>query len=322
MFTRHFLPRRRILLITLMMAAATLLFPGRKAAGQARDLRYSVMVAKFENRSNWSGQSELGSAWGAVLTDQLNQTGRFVVVAESDMREEAMAEQARVATGATAQGQRAPTRGQMTPVQLLVKGVITHFQHQVSSKKGGFNVGGFGMRNRKETAEINVTLRMVDSTTGMVAASKSVVGSSTDKKKSFRFSGGDLKVDQEFVKNDNIKTALTNAVGEAIDWMTGQLDRIPWRGSVVLVRGDQIYIDRGAREGVTEGLSFSVGESEIIRSPGTGEVLDEIITERARIQAVRVRDKVSICKVTAGDASTIYEGMGITPASSASPAAL
>jgi curli biogenesis system outer membrane secretion channel CsgG len=322
MSDRRFHSRRRILSITLAIAAATLLFPGQEAAGQSRDLRYTVMVAKFENRSNWSGHWELGSAWGAVLTDQLNQTGRFIVVAESDMREEAMAEQARVATGATAQGPRAPTRGQMTPAQLLVKGVITHFQHEVASKKGGFNLGGFGMRNRKETAEINVTLQMVDSTTGMVVASKSVVGSSTDKKKSFRFSGGDLKVDQEVVKNDNVKTALAAAVGEAIDWMTGQLDRIPWRGSVVLVRDDQIYIDRGAREGVTEGLSFSVGESEIIRNPSTGEVLDEVITERARIQAVRVQDRVSICKVTAGDASTIYEGMGITPASVASPAAL
>jgi curli biogenesis system outer membrane secretion channel CsgG len=304
-----------------MLTAAILLFSGRPATAQSHDLRYTVMVSKFENRSGWVGQWELGSAWGAVLTDQLNQAGRFIVVAESDMREEAMKEQARVATGATAQGSKAPKVGQMTPAQLLVKGVITHFQHEVSSKKGGFNLGGIGMRNQTETAEINVTLQMVDSTTGMVVASKSVVGSSTDKKKSFRFSGGDLNVDQEVVKNDNVKTALANAVGDAIEWMSAQLDQIPWRASVVLVRGDQIYIDRGAREGVAEGQVFSVGESEIIRNPDTGEVLDEIVTERARIQTVRVQEKVSICKVVAGDASTIYERMGVSPAV-ASPAAL
>jgi curli biogenesis system outer membrane secretion channel CsgG len=298
-----------------VLALSAGLFSAPPVSAQDADLRYTVMVSEFENRSGWQGNYQLGQSWGTILSDQLNQSGHFMVVAQAGMRKAAMDEQALAASGATAQGRHTPTRGQMAPAQLLVKGVITHFQHQTSGKKRGFNIAGIGLKKKHETAEINVTIQLIDSTTGMVIASKSVVGTSTQKKKSFSFDGGDLGLSNEVTSNENVVTAVTNAVSDAIGWMISQLDRIPWRGTVVMVKGGRVYIDRGSREGVTEGRSFAVGESEVIRSPDTGEVLDEIITERARIKAVQVRDKISICTVTDGDASTIYKGMGITPAS-------
>ena len=48
-------------------------------------LRYSITVSKFENKAGWSGQWDLGDAWGTVLTDLLNQTNRFIVLGEKDM---------------------------------------------------------------------------------------------------------------------------------------------------------------------------------------------------------------------------------------------
>lgn len=282
---------------------------------QSGGLRYTIMVSKFENQSNWQGQFELGRAWGTILTDQLNQTGRFIVIAENDMREEAGKEQARVLSGVTAQGKKSPVTGQMTPAQLLVKGVITHFQHGTSSKKGGVNVKGFGFHKSKETTEINVTLQIVDSTTGMVVASQSVVGTAENKKRSFRIKSGDLDAGQEVVNNDNLETAVQDAVTEAVQWMTGQLDSIPWRGTVVHVKDDLIYINRGSREGVVEGSVFTVGESELIRDPDSGEVLDEIVTERARIRAVKVMDKITACHLEDGKMTSVYRGMGVTPLS-------
>ena len=50
------------------------------------NLRYSIMVNKFENKANWRGQWELGDAWGTILTDQLVQSGKFIVLGEADMR--------------------------------------------------------------------------------------------------------------------------------------------------------------------------------------------------------------------------------------------
>ncbi len=43
-------------------------------------LRYTITVSKFENRAGWHGQWDIGDAWGAVLTDMLNQSGKFIVL--------------------------------------------------------------------------------------------------------------------------------------------------------------------------------------------------------------------------------------------------
>ena len=67
-------------------------------------MRYSISVAKFKNQSNWSGRWNLGNAWGAILTDSLNQSGRFIVLGEKDMRREAMQEQDFAASGRAAGG--------------------------------------------------------------------------------------------------------------------------------------------------------------------------------------------------------------------------
>ena len=104
------------------------------------NLRYSIMVNKFENKANWRGQWELGDAWGTILTDQLVQSGKFIVLGEADMRGAAMQEQDLAASGRTAGGKKAPKMGRMTPAQLLVKGAITHVQ-ETKGGGGGISLG-------------------------------------------------------------------------------------------------------------------------------------------------------------------------------------
>jgi hypothetical protein len=82
--------------------------------------------------------------------------------------------------------------------------------------------------------------------------------------------------------------------------MTEKMEKIPWTGSVVLVKADKVYINRGTREGVEKGMKFDVGKSETVRDPDTGEVLDESLTKSASIQVETVKDKVAICKTLSG----------------------
>ena len=88
----------------------TLLIAAAPAAAQEATggLRYSITVTKFENQSGWHGQWDLGHTWDTVLTDMLNQTGRFIVLGESDMRGAALAEQDLGASGRTAGGAKTP----------------------------------------------------------------------------------------------------------------------------------------------------------------------------------------------------------------------
>src|SRR5215469_15667181 len=112
--------------IIMMLAMVSLVAGSAMAAEATGGLRYSITVTKFENKAGWAGQWDIGDAWATVLTDQLNQTGKFIVLGEKDMRGEAMAEQDFASSGRTAGGKKAPVTGQMTPAQLLVKGAITH----------------------------------------------------------------------------------------------------------------------------------------------------------------------------------------------------
>jgi curli biogenesis system outer membrane secretion channel CsgG len=278
---------------------------------QSGGLRYSITVSKFENRAGWHGQWDLGDAWGIVLTDLLNQTGKFIVLGESDMREEAMGEQDLAASGRTAGGNKAPVTGQLTPAQLLVKGAITHVQDDTAGGGGGLSVGRVRVGGKGGKGEVNATIYVVDSTTGQVLASKSVVGTSKKKGMSLGYSGNGWGGDVGGFKNDNVGKAVEAACDEAVQFIVAQLPNIPWTGSVVMVKDGKVYVNRGERDGITAGQKFKVGEVEVIRDPDTGEVLDEAMTEIATLEVATVKEKLSICNVVSGDASAVDKGMGV-----------
>ena len=298
----------RKLILTMILAA--MLTPVLSAAEEG-GLRYTVTVTKFDNQAGWSSQWDIGDAWAAVLTDALNQTGRFIVLGESDMREAAMGEQDFAASGRTAGGKKAPATGQMTPAQILVKGAITHVQDKTSGGGGGISIRGIRVGGRGGQAEINTTIYMVDSTTGQVLASKSVTGAAGSRGFRIGYCCRNFSGDVEAFKNDNVGKAIMASVEEATDWMIGQLDTVKWTGTVVMNRDGKVYINRGEREGVKAGQEFVIGEAEVIRDPDTGEVLDEFMDEIARIRITEVREKLAIGSVISGDSGAVDRGMAV-----------
>jgi curli biogenesis system outer membrane secretion channel CsgG len=273
-------------------------------------LRYSITVSEFENHSGWRGQWNLGHAWGAVLTDALNQTGRFIVLGEKDMRNEAMREQDLAASGRTAGGGKVVVTGQMTPAQLLVKGEITHFADGTSGGGGGIGFGGVRIGAKGGKAEINVVMYIVDSTTGQVMASKKCYGEVTKKGLSIGLSKGGFSGDIGGFKKTNAGKAIEKAVDEGVDFVVSNLESIPWTGKVVLVKGNTVTINRGTREGVSIGQVFDVGTPMILRDPDTGEILDQSVEKIATIQAKTVKEKISTCEITQGGG--VEKGMMVT----------
>lgn len=286
------------------------------AADEAKGgLRYPITVSKFENRAGWSGQWDIGDAWGAVLTDALQGSGKFIVLGEKDMRGEALQEQDLATSGRMAGGNKAPKTGQMTPAQLLVKGEITHVQNSTSGGGGGFSFKGIRLGGSADTAEINATVYIVDSQTGQVKASTKVVGKAGRKGLSVGYSGaalGGLGGDLDGFKKDNVGKACEDAVGQAVEFLVKQLDKIPWEGTVVSAHGGKIIINRGSREGVAVGQAFSVGKLEVVTDPDSGETLDSSITKVASIKATTVKEKISICEATA-NGDKIEAKMSVQP---------
>jgi curli biogenesis system outer membrane secretion channel CsgG len=298
---------RFILIFACLSLAATSML----AADATGGLRYSITVTKFENKAGWGGRYDIGEAWATVMTDLLNQTGKFIVLGEKDMRSEAMGEQDFAASGRTAGGNKAPVTGQMTPAQLLVKGAITHVQEDTAGGGGGISLGGVHVGGKGGKGEVNATIYIVDSTTGQVLASKSVIGVSTQKGLAIGVYRGGVGAEAGGYQNDNVGKAVTAAVNEAVQFLITKLPSIPWTGTVVQSMNGKVYINRGTREGVSVGQSFVIGDAEIIRDPDSGEVLDSSIKEVARVECGTVKEKLSICTVSSGKPTGVRKGMAV-----------
>lgn len=277
------------------------------------NLRYSITVSKFENKANWSGQWNLGDAWGSVMTDALQGSGRFIVLGESDMRAEAMAEQDRVDSGRMAGGNKAPKKGNMTPAQLLVKGDITHVQNSTTGGGAGIGFRGIRLGGSTDKAEINATIYLVDSRTGQVKASTKVVGKAGKKGLGVGYSGsalGGLTGEFDGFKKDNVGKATEDAIAQAVDFLIKQLESIPWEATVVSAKDGKVIINRGTREGVSEGQAFIVGELDETVDPDTGEVLDRSVKEIATIRVTGVKEKIATCQASTGG-DKVVKGMTV-----------
>ena len=289
-----------------MTIALLLCSTAAMAAAPRGSLRYTVLVEKFQNATE--NPRALGDEWATLLTSKLHDSGHFIVVSQADMQRGALKEQARGASGTTTQGKKTAVRAQMTPAQLLVKGVITHLKEGAADQGGGWGFGDVRIKAGRAKTEIRATLQMIDASTGALVAAKDFVG--TASKGGFSIGKRD-KGDVSMGQDDNVHAAFDQALTQVIPWMVAQLPSVQWRGSVVKVDKERIIVNRGAREGVSAGDEFVVGESEVIRDPDTGEVIDEIIHERARIKVMQVSERTSVCSVVSGSIGQVVERMTI-----------
>jgi curli biogenesis system outer membrane secretion channel CsgG len=299
---------KTFVLITLALLAAAVSAPLSAQGG----LRYTITVTEFENKAGWYGAWDIGDAWDTIMTEKLNASGKFIVLGEADMRNAAMAEQDLAASGRTAGGGKTPVTGQMTPAQLLVKGAITHVQASTTGGGAGVGVGRIRLGGSKDKAEINATMYLVDSTTGQVMASTSVTGVAGRKGAAVGYSGNGWGGDMEAFKKDNVGRAVEDAIAEGVTWLSAQLAEVPWTGTVAMIQGTQVYVNRGTREGVAPGQEFVVGKANVIRDPDTGEVLDSSVEEVARLKVASVKEKLSICDVVSGKAASVQKGMMVS----------
>ena len=162
------------------------------------------------------------------MTDMLNQTGKFIVLGVSDMRGAAMNEQDFATSGSTAGGNKAPPTGQMTPAQLLVKGAITHVQDDTGSAGGGVRINGIRIGGGGGKSAVNATIYIVDSTTGQVVASSSVVGTYKRLGMDVGYTSGDWSASFGGDKQDNVGLAVQDAVAEAVGFMLEQIPNVTW----------------------------------------------------------------------------------------------
>jgi curli biogenesis system outer membrane secretion channel CsgG len=132
-----------------------------------------IGVAEFRNDTSagwWSGTA--GSDLSGMLTNELAATEKFRVV-EREKLGHVLDEQDLGASGRVEKSSAAKI-GKLTGAQYLVMGTVSAFQEHTSGGGGGLSFHGYSLGGAKNDAYMAVDLRVVDTTTGEVAFTRTV----------------------------------------------------------------------------------------------------------------------------------------------------
>ena len=258
-----------------------------------------VAVSRFENKTAYSGQVNLGDGMADQLTDALMQSGRFVVLERQTLKD-VFDEQDLAQSGRMAKSKSART-GKATSAQILVKGTITEFEAKSSGGGSGISLFGVNVGAKKGESHVGVIIRLIDTTTGQVLYSQRVEG----KAKSGGFKLG-LNIQGVGFGTDGFqKTPLGKAtqiaIDNAVEFIASKMKDVPYQGNVIKVSGDVAYINAGKRSGAQAGEVFTVySVGEELMDPDTGELLG---SEEERIGTVKiydVKEKYSKARIEGG----------------------
>ena len=135
--------------------------------------RLTIGVAEFRNDTSagwWSGGT--GRDLAGMLTNELASTEKFRLV-EREKLNAVLEEQDLGASGRVARGSAAKI-GKLTGAKYLVMGTVSAYEEKTAGGGGGLSFRGISVGGRKDEAYMAVDLRVVDTTTGEVAYSRTV----------------------------------------------------------------------------------------------------------------------------------------------------
>lgn len=218
-------------------------------------LKRKIALGRITNETNY-GQSllrdnqndPLGKQVTDLMSKSLTETGEFLVFERPDI--------GRV----QAESRLVDSKLKLVGVDTLIVGSLTEFGRKT------IGASGFVSANKKQVAFAKVDIRLVDTITGHVFYATSGSGeASTETGSVFGF-GSQASYDGTL--ND---AAIRQAVGDAINSMTVELNKKPWETYILKFEGARVFIGGGKSQGIKPGMTFSVFTlGEKIKSPQTG----------------------------------------------------
>jgi curli biogenesis system outer membrane secretion channel CsgG len=300
------------LALAMALAAAWPAFAAPSTAGGAEagapHLKRAVSVEDFQ------GAEAMGAAatsLTAILEDELVRDGRFIVIARPSATVQASQAAAAAVAAATPQtdADKAATAA-LTP-NLIVRGTITKFE--AAAKGSGLTIGGLPMRGvgggaagvTGQRAIVELTLQLVDGTTGQVLASAHGNGSAGQRQLTAgATTASGATVGGSSQKATPVQQAADEAIRKAIEGLGRAAERVPWSAMVLDAEDGSVYIGAGSDENVTPGMTFSVWHRrKVLTDPVSGAVIDVLMDRIGTVAVTEVRGRTSTAKkVDGGDA--------------------
>lgn len=288
------LPARACVLALLVLAGGA----GTAGADPYDGLKKTVAVDPFQ-AAEAVGGSVTSDGLTAMLTDALAKDGRFVVVERPGLAG-VQTEQQLGQAGATT-GETAAKSNQLIGASAIVRGAVIKYEPAAGGASlgvAGLPMGSlFGSRataSHKE-AVLEISLRLIDTTTGQVISTSTAQGSASSNgvsadvvstKTGAAFGG-------ELFQNTPIGQAAQDAIKNGVELIAAAMRNVPW-SALVVDASDKIYVNAGSERNVTAGMTLNVyRKGKVLTDPGTGETLDVEMEKIGEIQIDSVRPKLS-----------------------------
>lgn len=244
----------------------------------------------------------------AIVIDVLSRTDRFRLV-ERNVLSDVLGEQDLASSGRVAKPSGAKT-GNVLGAEYLVQVVVTDYETDVKSSKGGGVVGGLlgnatggvlgGLGIKSSEGRIGLNFRLIDAETSEVVFTRQI--ESVIKEGGLTFGGGAVLggVGLGGFMSNYSKTPIGQAViagiNEGVYELAREIGVKPARGSVVKVDGDRVWLNIGG-EGVQRGDRLELkSKGEELIDPETGISLGSSTTTLGRVEVIQVEDRFSIAR--------------------------
>ena len=258
-------------------------------APRKRVFKRKIAIGRFTNETRYGktflrdgDRDPLGKQASDMLANRLVSSKKFLVFERPDINK-------------IKREQDVIKESNLIGVDALILGSVTEFGRSTTGK------AGFLSATKKQTARAKVEIRMVDVRTGHVFFSAS--GSGEAITESGEVAGFGSRADYDATLNDK---AIGAAISDLLNSVISKLDERIWRTDILRIKGSEIIIAGGKRQGIKVGDVLSMmREGEKVKSKQTGF---EISLPATKVGEIRILGLFGDTETNEGSLGTILSG--------------
>jgi curli biogenesis system outer membrane secretion channel CsgG len=277
--------------------------------------RIRIAVLDFEYASTgqtWAWWGGIAPSQGVsdLLTNKLVDGGAYTLIERS--RIQAVLQEQNLGASGRIDASTAAQVGRILGADAVVMGSITRYN--VNEGSSGMSILGVGSNRRRVTADVQLTARLVNTTTSEIIATAEGQGEAQQR------SGG-LSIGGLFSQgssNNNTDELISNAAQAAVEQLSGVLTSkasemggatsgVPSVSALVAdVAGSSVIINKGSSDGFRVGMTLSIERvTREVKDPATGQVIRTVTSPVGQIELTSVDGRSSEGRVVSGNGMQI-----------------
>jgi curli biogenesis system outer membrane secretion channel CsgG len=291
----------------LPIAAAEL--PTQIAQAQPhRRLRIAVLDFEYASTGqawSWWGGGAPSQGVSDLLTNKLVDGGAYTLIERS--RVQAVLQEQNLALAGRIDASTAAQVGRILGADAVVIGSVTRYN--LNQGSNGVSVLGVGVGRRRDSASVELTARLVNTTTSEILATAQGTGEARQGSGGVSV-GGLVSVESD---NNNPDQLLSNAAQAAVDQLSVQLtekaDKVAASPAGVTnasalvadVAGSVVILNKGSQDGFQVGMTIAIERvTREVKDPATGQVIRTVTAPVGRIELTSVDARSSEGRVVSG----------------------